>query len=86
MLNTWIECLVDVLPSGLFAVCSVGIIGTETKIELSKDIKYNVRLDMQILYSISKKIIVQKDVLENLSYKVNSSTYQIGNPITTPIY
>lgn len=66
-------------PFGLFAGCSVGILGGETKIDLSSTIEYKIRLDMQILYSISQALKSKSIIRDNLKYQVNSSLYQLGN-------
>jgi len=66
-------------PFGLFAGCSVGTLGFETDIEVSSNFDYKIRLDMQLLYSISRALNKNMIIAENIKYKVNSSIYQLGN-------
>ncbi len=65
-------------PFGLFAGCSLGIIGSETKIELSTDIDYCIRLDMNVLYALSEEIHQCEEIFTSLNYKLNSSIYRLG--------
>jgi lantibiotic biosynthesis protein len=66
-------------PFGLFAGCSVGTLGRETKIDLSSEFDYKIRLDMQLLYSVSLTLNKKPIIRENLRYQVSSSIYQLGN-------
>lgn len=66
-------------PFGLFASCSVGEIGSVTKIILKKVYKESTRLDMLYLCALSQQL-AQMGVIRNIvKYYVNSSLYRRGN-------
>jgi len=83
LVNTMVKYLVRMstrsTPFGLFAGCSVGTLGCETKINLSGEFDCKIRLDMQLLCSVSQTLNKIPIVRENLRYQVNSSIYQLGN-------
>lgn len=67
-------------PFGLFAGCSVGKWGDETKIELESIDQYRrcTRLDMQYLCALIQQIERMPEVKCQLTYYPNDSLYKIG--------
>jgi thiopeptide-type bacteriocin biosynthesis protein len=67
-------------PFGLFAGCSVGAIGRETRLEVDGRDKYqrHTRLDMEYLVALAEAIEQQPTVRESLTYRPNSTLYRAG--------
>jgi thiopeptide-type bacteriocin biosynthesis protein len=70
-------------PFGLFAGCSLGYFSDETKIELEDHDQFirHVRLDMDFLFTVYKRLLAEPTVLQSLSYKLNNSLYKLGNEV-----
>lgn len=70
-------------PFGLFAGCSVGNIGSETKIELlpATDHKRITRLDMQYLCALIQEIERMSDIRRQLLFYPNDSLFAIGSKL-----
>ena len=69
-------------PFGLFASIHRSEISHEsTRILLSEDIKYNLRLDMDCLCRIADEALKSKDVQQSLLYKFNNSAYKVHDKI-----
>lgn len=70
-------------PFGLFSGTSVGCFSQETEIKLN--VKYknerNTRLDMNYLVALSKDLIKQKNIRNQVLFYPNSSIYEVGNQI-----
>ncbi|MDR0604712.1 MAG: lantibiotic dehydratase family protein, partial [Bacteroidales bacterium] len=68
-------------PFGLFAGCSMGIIGEHTEIQLSEQKKYkrNTRLDMDYICALTQQIEKNRNIRELLFYYPNSSIYPVAN-------
>ena len=68
-------------PFGLFAGCSVGIIGERTEIQLLKHEMYKrvTRLDMNYICALTQLIERDAKIREQLRYYLNSSMYPAGN-------
>lgn len=67
-------------PFGLFAGCSVGSVGGETRLEVSASEHYqrHTRLDMEYLIALAEAIEREPTVRESLSYRPNSTLYRAG--------
>ena len=67
-------------PFGLFAGCSVGIVGDRTEIQLSEQQNYKrtTRLDMNYICALTQKIERDKNIREQLHYYTNNSLYLVG--------
>lgn len=67
-------------PFGLFAGCSVGDIGTETRLEIGPRAEYRrrSRLDMEYLCNLVQNIISDPVLLQQLSFRPNTSLYLAG--------
>jgi hypothetical protein len=68
-------------PFGLFAGCSLGKIGVQTKIQLSEQRAYKrvTRLDMNYICALTQQIEQDKKIREQLVYYPNNSIYLVGN-------
>lgn len=68
-------------PFGGFASCAVGTLEDVTNIELSGEVKYSFRFDMEYLFNLSQ--VMQKNVefRKSLRYKINSTIYVLGRRI-----
>lgn len=68
-------------PFGLFAGCSIGIVGKQTKIQLlrQKNYKHVTRLDMNYICALTQQIEKDRNVRELLHYFPNSSLYPVEN-------
>jgi hypothetical protein len=67
-------------PFGLFAGCSMGIIGEKTDIQLSDESTYkrSTRLDMNYICALTQQIEKDKNVRKQLTYYLNTSIYHAG--------
>lgn len=70
-------------PFGLFAGCSVGTIGSKTRIELEPQDKYRrcTRLDMQYICALIQKLERDPAVRPQLRFFPNDSLYEIGGKL-----
>ncbi len=70
-------------PFGLFAGCSVGTVGEETRIELAPQEKYGrcTRLDMQYLCALIQKLEQDPAIRPQLHFFPNDSLYGIGEKL-----
>lgn len=68
-------------PFGLFAGCSVGVVGSSTsmRIEGKEHYRRHSRLDMGYLCSLAEALSGQKDLREALIYHPNSSLHKSGD-------
>jgi len=68
-------------PFGLFAGCSMGTVGEDTEIHLSKQEKYKrcTRLDMNYICALTQQIEKERNIREQLYYFPNNSIYLVGN-------
>jgi thiopeptide-type bacteriocin biosynthesis protein len=64
-------------PYGIFAGCSVGSIGEETKIELAPRSEYqrHTRLDMHYLCALTDVLTADREFRRGFTYYVNTSLY-----------
>jgi class I lanthipeptide synthase len=67
-------------PFGLFAGCSVGTIGRETRLAVDSREKYqrHTRLDMEYLVALAEEIEKEPAVRESLTYRPNTTLYRAG--------
>lgn len=70
-------------PFGLFAGCSVGHIGEETRIELepASDYRRCTRLDMQYLCALIQFLEMEPALRRQLRYYPNDSLYELGGKL-----
>ena len=68
-------------PFGLFAGCSVGRIGEETRFELGPRGQYyrRSRLDMEYLYNLADKIAADPALRAHVSFRPNTSVYMAAD-------
>jgi hypothetical protein len=68
-------------PFGLFAGCSVGTIGDETRLEIAGRAKYrrHTRLDTDYLFALLDALVGDPVVRRALSYRPNSSLYRVAD-------
>jgi len=73
-------------PFGLFSGISIGRFGDESAITISDSHKHTkrVRLDMEWVYGLIKKIENDKKIRYSLGVRFNDFTYQSGNRIDKP--
>lgn len=64
-------------PFGVFAGCSLGRIGTETRLQIGprKDYWRRSRLDMEYLCNLAEKIVADPLLRAHLSFRPNTSLY-----------
>ncbi|MBZ5523800.1 MAG: lantibiotic dehydratase [Acidobacteriia bacterium] len=64
-------------PFGLFAGCSVGMVGAETRLEIGSRSQYfrRSRLDMEYLYNLAEKIASEPALRQHVSFRANTSIY-----------
>jgi thiopeptide-type bacteriocin biosynthesis protein len=64
-------------PFGLFAGCSVGIVGSETHLEIGPRSQYSrrSRLDMEYLCNLADKITLDPALRRHILFRANSSLY-----------
>ncbi len=67
-------------PFGLFAACSTGEIGSETRLELGARPDYwrRSRLDMEYLYNLAEKVSADPALRKQLRFRPNTSLYLAG--------
>lgn len=67
-------------PFGLFAGCSVGRIGEETRLELAgrEDYRRHVRLDMDYLTALTEALGRDEAVRREIALRVNPTLYRLG--------
>lgn len=77
----WLRTSTRSTPFGMFAGCSVGRIGENTKIVLSdkSQIQIKVRLDMNYLCSLVQYLEAMPILREQMTYTVNDSLYKVGD-------
>ena len=77
----WLRSSTRSTPFGMFASCSVGRIGENTKIALSdkSQIQIRVRLDMNYLCSLVQYLEAMPVLREQMTYTVNDSLYKVGD-------
>ncbi len=65
-------------PFGLFAGCSLGTVGAQTRLELAARRSYgrHTRLDMDYLYALDEALERDRSIREHLRYVPNSSLYE----------
>lgn len=70
-------------PFGLFAGCSVGTIGEETRLHLDPQATYHrhTRLDMDYLYTLVGELERDPELADRLRYYPNSSLYSLAGRI-----
>ena len=68
-------------PFGLFAGCSVGVVGEHTDIILFNQYKYKrkTRLDMDYICALTQQIEKDRNIREKLCFFSNNSIYPVGN-------
>ena len=66
-------------PFGLFAGCSVGVIGNQTRLRLAERAGYqrHARLDMDYLVALAESLDRDRALRETLTYFPNSSLYRV---------
>ena len=64
-------------PFGLFAGCSIGVIGEETRIVL-KETNRCTRLDMYFLCTLSQELSKLPEIREKVRYYPNTTLYPMG--------
>ena len=65
-------------PFGLFAACSLGEMGSLTKIQLEKTIQKTTRLDMYYLCKLSQFFSEIPEIRQKIKYFPNTSLYPTG--------
>lgn len=70
-------------PFGLFAGCTLGEIGQDTRIELSKcnNHRRHTRLDMNFLVAYSQELLKVDCIREQILFYPNSSIYRVGDKL-----
>ncbi len=70
-------------PFGLFAGCSVGTLGSQTRLELAERIRYqpHSRLDMDYLVALAEALDRDPELRQSLTYRPNSSLYTIAGRV-----
>ena len=66
-------------PFGLFAGCSMGVVGEQTQVQLCEQAKYRrvTRLDMNYICALTQQIERNGEIREQLRYCLNSSAYRV---------
>jgi thiopeptide-type bacteriocin biosynthesis protein len=70
-------------PFGLCAGCSVGTLGSETRLVLAERGRYqrHTRLDMDYLVALTESLGRERDLRRTLTYRPNSSLYRAGGRV-----
>ena len=65
-------------PFGLFSGCSVGKVGTETRLRLAprEDYRRRTRLDMDYLFALAEELEASPELRASLLFRPNSSLYR----------
>ena len=68
-------------PYGLFAGCSLGTVGRETRIEFDEALPYDehARLDMNYVAEMAAGLLKKKAIRNNVKFFRNTSLYRIGS-------
>ena len=68
-------------PFGLFAGCSMGIVGEQTQVQLCEQATYRrvTRLDMNYICALTQRIERDRKIREQLRYYLNNSAYRVGD-------
>lgn len=77
----WVRACSRSTPYGVFAGCSLGTIGTETKLAVDGPDKaiQQVRLDMDYYTKVCSYILQEPHIRKDLKFFTNNSVYKIGD-------